>query len=253
VGVETTVFLLLILAAGAAGWVDAVAGGGGLIQLPSVLAAGVCMPEAGGVNKTSSVVGTIGAMWRYARAGHVRWRELPLYGGLAFVGSLLGSWRLIELTADACDALIPFFAVCFLALAAHQVYRVLRPRRQVLEPRRRPWIGGALMFAIGVYDGFIGPGAGVFLFSTFSTCFALSPLAATGTTKAVNVLTNAAALTPLILGGHVIWPLGLAMAAANFAGGQFGAHLTIRRGAALIRLVAAAVSVGASVYLLTRR
>ena len=252
-GVEAPVFLLLILAAGAAGWVDAVAGGGGLIQLPSVLAAGVCMPTAGGVNKTSSLVGTVGAMVRYARHGHVVWAELPLYGGLAFAGSLLGSWRLIELTAGACDALIPLFAVCFLALAAHQVYRVVRPRRQILEPRRRPVLGGALMFLIGAYDGFIGPGAGVFLFSTFTTCFALAPLAATGTTKAVNVCTNTAALVPLLLGGHVLWPLGLSMAAANLAGGQFGAHLTIRKGAALIRLVAAAVSVGASIYLLARR
>jgi uncharacterized membrane protein YfcA len=249
---EPVVFALLILAAGAAGWVDAVAGGGGLIQLPSVLAAGIRMPTAGGVNKTSSLVGTVGAMLRYARAGHVRWAELPLFGSLAFAGSLLGSWRLIELSAGASDALIPLFAVCFLGLAAHQVYRVVRPRRQILEPRRRPVVGGTCLFAIGLYGGFIGPGAGVFLFSTFSTCFALSPLDATGTTKAVNVMTNTAALLPLLLGGHVLWPLGLSMAAANLVGGQLGAHLTIRKGAALIRLVAAAVSVAASIYLLRR-
>jgi uncharacterized membrane protein YfcA len=109
------------------------------------------------------------------------------------------------------------------------------------------------MFGIGLYDGFIGPGAGMFLFWTFTTCFALSPLDGTGTTKAINVCTNAGALLPLLLAGQVLWPVALVMAGANLLGGQIGAHVTIRRGAPLIRLVAAAVSVAASAYLLLRR
>jgi uncharacterized protein len=249
--VELAVLLLLVLAAFAAGWVDAVAGGGGLIQLPSIMAAGICMPDAAGVNKVSSVTGTAGALLRYARAGHVRWTEVPLCGGLALAGSTLGAWQLVELTREACDALTPFFAACFVALAAHQVVRVLRPRAPV--PRRRPVLGYALMFGIGVYDGFFGPGAGMFLFWTFTTCFALSPIDGTGTTKAINVLTNAGALTPLLLAGHIVWPVAVGMAGANLVGGQIGAHVTIRRGAPLIRLVAASVSVAAGAYLLFRR
>lgn len=252
-GVEAPVFVLLLLAAGAAGWVDAVAGGGGLIQLPSLMAAGIRLPMAGGVNKVSSGTGTFGALVRYAHAGHVRWRELPLCGGLAFAGSMLGSWRLVELAQGAGDRLVPLFAACFLGLAAHQGFRVLRPRAEALVPRRRPWLGALLMLLIGAYDGFIGPGAGVFLFAALSTCFALPPLAATGTTKAVNMLTNLGALVPLVLRGQVLWPLAGSMAAANFVGGQWGAHATLRRGAPLIRLVAATVAVAASVYLLVRR
>ena len=252
-GVEVPVFVLLLLAAGTAGWVDAVAGGGGLIQLPSVMAAGICLPPAGGVNKVSSGTGTIGALLRYAHAGHVRWRELPLCGGLAFAGSMMGSWQLVALAQGACDRLVPLFAACFLALAAHQVFRVLKPRAEALVPRRRPVLGAALILLVGAYDGFIGPGAGVFLYAVLSTCFALGPLSATGTTKAVNVMTNLGALIPLIWKGQVLWPLALSMGAANFVGGQWGAHATIRRGAPLIRVVAATVAVAASLYLLFRR
>src|SRR5262245_56334068 len=219
-GVETHVLLLLMLAAFAAGWVDAVAGGGGLIQLPSILAGGICLPPAAGVNKVSSITGTTGALIRYARAGHVHWADVPLCGVLALAGSALGAWRLVEFR-DACDRLTPLFAACFVALAIHQVLRVWKPRPPV--PRRRPALGYALMFGIGLYDGFIGPGAGMFLFWTFTTCFALSPLDGTGTTKAVNVFTNAGALVPLLLAGQVLWPVALAMAAANLTGGQIGA------------------------------
>src|SRR5688500_15177773 len=89
--VSWPVAVLLLLAAGAAGWVDAVAGGGGLIQLPSILAAGVRMPEAAGVNKVSSISGTTAAILRYARAGHVRWEHVRRCAGLALVGSALGA------------------------------------------------------------------------------------------------------------------------------------------------------------------
>lgn len=256
-GVEWPVLALLLLAAGAAGWVDAVAGGGGLIQLPSILSAGVAQPTAGGVNKVSSIVGTTGALVRYARAGHVAWHEVPLCGALALAGSAAGSWGLIEAARSAGEALVPLFAACFLALAVQQVAGVLRARRAAGAPpsppaARRPARGHALVLAIGLYDGFVGPGTGMFLFWTFGACFALTPLQATGTTKAINALTNVGALVPLIAQGHVRWPVALAMAGANLLGGQVGSHLAIRRGAPFVRLVAAGVSLAASAYLLLR-
>jgi uncharacterized protein len=244
--------ILLVLAAGAAGWVDAVAGGGGLIQLPSLLAAGVRLPTAAGVNKVSSLCGTVAALVRYARHGHVAWAEVPLCGALALAGSALGAYGLVHVAAEAKDALVPFFVVCFLALAAHQVLRVLQPVHHDPARRRRPALGYALMLAIGVYDGFVGPGTGIFLFWTYSTCFALAPLKATASTKAINVLTNVGALVPLVSKGAVLWPLALMMAAANVVGGLLGSHAAIRRGAPLVRLVAALVSVAASLYLLLR-
>lgn len=249
---ETLPTVLLILAAGAAGWVDAVAGGGGLIQLPSLLAAGVRLPTAAGVNKVSSICGTLAALARYARHGHVAWHEVPLCGALALLGSALGAYGLVQAAAEAKSALVPLFAVCFLLLAAHQVLRVIQPVDHDPARRRRPLLGYALMLVIGLYDGFVGPGTGIFLFWTYTTCFALAPLKATASTKAINVLTNVGALVPLIASGAVIWRLALMMAAANVVGGLLGSHAAIRRGAPLVRLVAAAVSVAASLYLLTR-
>ncbi len=249
---ETVALLLLLLAAGAAGWVDAVAGGGGLIQLPSVMAAGVTQPVAGGVNKVASLAGTAGALVRYARAGAVRWRDVPLTGALALIGSAAGARALVAVSESAQGALTPVFAACFLALAVQQTLKALRPPTAPRAPRRRPLLGSALVLLIGLYDGFVGPGTGMFLFFVFGACFAHGPLEATGTTKALNVLTNVGALVPLVALGHVRWPLALAMGAANFAGGQLGARLALRRGAAFVRLVAAAVSVAATVVLLTR-
>lgn len=251
-GVDVPVLLLLLLAALGAGWVDAVAGGGGLIQLPAVMAAGVVQPTAGGVNKVSSLVGTTGALVRYARGGHVRWGQVPTCGALALVGSAIGSWGLIEAAQGLGRALTPLFAASFVALAVHQAAQVLRRRPVQATPRRRPLLGYVLTLLIGLYDGFIGPGTGMFLFWTFGACFGHTALQATGTTKAINVLTNVGALTPLIALGHVRWPLALAMALANFTGGQFGAQHAIRRGASFVRLVAACVCVLASIVLLAR-
>jgi uncharacterized membrane protein YfcA len=182
----------------------------------------------------------------------VRWGEVPRCGLLALVGSALGSWGLIQVAREMQDLLMPFFAVCFLALAVQQVVKVLRHGGPEPVRRRRPWLGYALMLGIGLYDGFIGPGAGMFLFWTFTTCFALPPLSATGTTKAINVLTNLGALVPLLARGHTHWPLALGMAGANVLGGTLGSHAAITRGARLVRIVAATISVAASVYLLVR-
>lgn len=250
--VDWPVAALLFLAAGLAGWVDAVAGGGGILQLPSVLAAGIHQPVASGVNKTSSFCGTLAALVRYARHRQVAWTTVPACGLLCLLGSAVGSLGLIELAESVESALVPFFAACFVALAAHQVLRVLRHRDGEPLPRRRPLLGWLLCLVIGLYDGLIGPGTGIFLFWTLSTCFALHPLRATGTTKALNVLTNIGALVPLLAKGHTVWPLALGMAGCNVLGGTLGSHHALTRGTGLVRIVAAGVSVAASILLLVR-
>jgi uncharacterized membrane protein YfcA len=103
--------------------------------------------------------------------------------------------------------------------------------------------------AVGAYDGLVGPGTGIFLFWIFTTWWALGPLEATGTAKAVNLLTNAASLATLIARGQTIWVIALSMGAANLLGGWLGAHTAIRRGVRFIRLLTAAVAAGAAMYL----
>jgi uncharacterized membrane protein YfcA len=248
-GVEAWVAAALAGVAFLAGFVDAIAGGGGLLQMPPLFA--VLGPAAApGVNKAASICGTSAAVARYARHGTVRWDRLAVAGPLAFAGSAVGSWGYLEAVRHAADVVRPAFAVCFAALAVQQVRRALR-RGQEPPPRpARPGVGLAFVAAIGLYDGFVGPGTGMFLFWAFTTWLALPALEATSTTKAVNWLTNAGALAVFAARGAVLWPLALVMAAGNAAGGFLGARTAIRGGVRLIRLVTGCVSLAASVYLL---
>ena len=247
--VELPVLLLLLLVAGVAGFVDAVAGGGGLIQLPPLLA--VLGPAAApGINKASNFFGTCAALTRYARHGSVRWTLLAVAGPLAFAGSLAGTLGYLEVVKHAAPVIRPVFAVCFLALAAHQAWRVLRGAPEPTAPRPWPRVGLVFVGLIGLYDGFVGPGTGMFLFWAFTTWFALPALEATGTTKAVNAITNLGSLTVFVSSGSILWRLALPMAAVNLAGGWLGARTAIRRGVRFIRLVTAIVCAGASIYLL---
>jgi len=250
--VEPIVLAVLVGLAFLAGLVDAIAGGGGLLQLPPLLAF-VGPSYALGTNKTASIFGTTAALFRYARHGSVRWRQVALVGPVAFLGSLAGSLGYLELVKRHAHAVEPAFAVVFLVLAVDQVRRTLRPPAPRATPAT-PRVGVGLAFAAGIalYDGAIGPGTGIFLFWAFTTWFALSPLEATGTTKAVNVLTNAGSLVAFVTQGAVLWPVALPMAAANLAGGLLGARSAIRHGVRLIRLVTAVACAGAAVYLLVR-
>jgi uncharacterized membrane protein YfcA len=254
--VEPGVLAVLAAVAAAAGWVDAIAGGGGLLQLPTVRAAGIPwdpVPKALGVNKVSSICGTTAAVLRYARHGHVRWRSLAVPGAFAFAGSVLGAQAIVLVAKGAGSFLDPAFAACFLALAAWQGGKALRGERpRAVEARPRPVLAAAFAFAIGVYDGAVGPGTGMFLFWAFTTFLALSPLDATGSVKVVNWLTNAGALVPLLANGSVVWLPALVMAGANVVGGALGARTAIRGGARFIRLVTAVVSAAVSAYLLAR-
>lgn len=249
--VELGTTALLVGVAAIAGFVDAVAGGGGLIQFPPLLA--ILGPTAApAVTKVASVCGTSAALARYARGGHVRWDQLAIALPLAFAGSMAGTLGYLEVLKDAKHVVEPAFAVCFLALSVHQVVRVLRKRPEpTVVHAHRTW-GLVLVGAIGIYDGLIGPGTGLFLFWVFTTFFALPALDATGTTKAVNWATNAGALTVFLAKGAVLWSVALPMAAANLIGGLLGAHTAIRRGVGFIRLTTAVLCAGVSVYLLVR-
>jgi len=236
VGVEQV--LLLCAFAFLAGGLDAVVGGGGLVQLPALL---VVLPQAPvvallGTNKLASVVGTASAAVTYSRRVAVDRRTAVWMAGSAFVGSGAGA---LVATVLGSDVLKP---VVLAALVAVLVYTLRRPSLGEIELLRlRPRVqrgvavgGGAL---IGFYDGFLGPGTGSFLVFLLVGVVGLSFLHASATAKVVNTATNLAALAIFAYGGHVLWLLGAAMAAANLAGSQIGSRLAIRRGSAWVRRV----------------
>lgn len=237
---DVSVADVLVLCAFAllAGTVDAVVGGGGLVQLPALL---VVLPQAPvvsllGTNKLASIVGTSSAAAHYLRSTRVDVRTAATMAVAAFVGSGAGALVATSVDGDVLEplvlgALVGVFGYTLRRPALGEVERLrLTPRLQ-----RAVAVGGGAV--IGFYDGIAGPGTGSFLVFLLVGAVGLSFLHASATAKVVNTATNAAALLLFALGGHVLWAVGAAMAGCNLLGAQLGARLAIRHGSRLVRRV----------------
>ncbi|WP_022683107.1 TSUP family transporter [Sphingobium bisphenolivorans] len=241
---ETIAFL--IVAGLTAGCIDAMAGGGGLISLPALLAAGVPPVPAVATNKLQGALGTFGACISYARAGHLdlkacRWPVLA-----AFVGSIGGAWLIQRVDPSILAGLMPALLI---ALAA---YFTFSPKMGEMDRHQRIGIAALslLVGVVGFYDGFFGPGAGAFYTTIFIALGGLGLVRATAQTKAANLASNVAALATMILGGHVLWVAGLLMAVGSIAGGQIGSRLAMRFGSRLIRPLLIIMSLGLTAKML---
>jgi uncharacterized membrane protein YfcA len=235
----TEVDLILLLASALfAGFVDAVAGGGGLIQVPTLLMALPVEPPATvfGTNKLASIFGTGNAALRYAQRISLPWGIALPAAATAFLFSFSGAMAVAWLPKGVVRPLVLGLLVLVMA------YTVVKPDFGVvsayrLAPRlERRWalLVGAVL---GFYDGFFGPGAGSFLIFAFVRFFRLDFLHASSAAKVVNFATNAAALVYFIPSGHVLWLTGLAMAVFNIAGALLGARLALHHGSSFVRWV----------------
>jgi uncharacterized membrane protein YfcA len=230
---------LAVTGAAAAGWIDAVVGGGGLVQLPTLLLAVPGLPIATvlGTNKLASVAGTSTAAVTYLRRTTVDWRVLGPAVGLALFASGLGALLAGVVPASA------YRPVVLVVLAGVAVIVTLRPRLGTTAageppgPARRVAAAALTGLPIAAYDGAIGPGTGTFLILTFTATLGVDFLHSSAMAKAVNVATNLGALVVFGVAGHVSWLLGAAMAVANIAGARLGAHTAIRRGSRFVRVV----------------
>lgn len=229
---------LLVLAAFAAGWVDAVVGGGGLIQLPALL---IAFPAAAPVqllatNKLSSIFGTTTSAVTFVRRVRPDLRTAIALAVPAFAGSVVGS-----LIASLLPRSV-FNPVILVALVAVGAYTVLKPDLGLVTLRRwdgrRHYVGaGVAGFGIGAYDGALGPGTGSFLVFALVGLLGYGFLEASAKAKIANVATNLASLVVFIPQGAVMWKVGLAMAAANVLGGYLGARTAVARGSRFVRIV----------------
>jgi uncharacterized membrane protein YfcA len=233
---SATLVLALSSVAFAAGFIDAVAGGGGLLTVPAILAAGVLPHAALATNKGQSVFGSGAALVAFARRGTVdrslAWLTFPL----GFVGSLAGAQLVLLLSPATLRPLV----LVLLPLAAGALF-LKRPVDGTEPPQRRLLRAGVLAASIGAYDGFFGPGTGTFLVVGFAALLHSSPLAATADAKVVNFASNLAALALFAAHGVVIWQLSLPMGAAQLLGGYAGAHAAVRGGDRLVRLAVVCV------------
>lgn len=254
----TLALVLLPAVALVAGFIDAIAGGGGLLTVPALLFAVPDARVALGTNKGQSVWGALAALVAFAREGKVdRARALPTFAG-ALAGSVLGA-RLVVMLRPA--AVRPLVLVLLVAVAVFVGARELVSARAARragghdEPsaarapsglalaRRHPLAAGALIGALlGVYDGFFGPGTGTFLIVAFTLVFGESMDLATANAKVANFASNLGSLVTFALAGAIDLRLAAPMAAAQLVGGALGAKAALRGGERVVRLAVLGVT-----------
>lgn len=244
----TEIVALLMGAAFVAGFVDAIAGGGGLITLPALLLAGVPPVTALATNKVQGLFGAGMAAVNYARAGHVNLRRQIRPALLSFAGALLGALLASSLPTDVIRLALPVL------LVGVALFFALRPGLDDVDKLERisPFLF-SLTFVplIGFYDGLLGPGTGAFFMLGFVSLAGYGILRATAHTKLLNFASNIGGLAGFVLVSPPLWILGLAMGAAQMAGAWLGSHLASRIGARLIKPVLVLTSSALAVKLIS--
>ncbi|MET3130220.1 putative membrane protein YfcA [Oxalobacteraceae bacterium GrIS 1.11] len=229
-------FFLLAGAAFLAGLVDAVVGGGGLIQIPVLFSVFPNTVPATllGTSKLAGIFGTGAAAVNYARRVRIAWSTAAPAAIAAFVLAFAGAYTVTRIPPDFMRALLP---VVLLAVAIYTFWKkdfgsIHAPRHSGLREKA---IAVAIGGCIGFYDGFFGPGTGSFLVFLFVRFFGFDFLGASAVAKVVNVACNFSALMWFGFSGHLIWQLGLLMAVCQVAGSLLGSRLAIRHGSVFVR------------------
>ncbi|AOW92671.1 hypothetical protein BFN03_08100 [Rhodococcus sp. WMMA185] len=229
---------LLLTAAAAAGWVDAVVGGGGLILLPALfLALPQLTPQAAlATNKLTAFTGTSAAVFTFARRIPMNWRLLGPAFLLAAATSALGAATVSRINKDL------FIPIIMVVLVGVAVFVTIRPQLGVTlakdPPTRRKIVAVVLLAAgaFGFYDGLFGPGTGTFLIISFATFLGTEFVRSAAMAKVINLGSNFGALVLFAATGHVLWALGLSMAVCNVIGAVTGSRMALTKGAGFVRI-----------------
>jgi uncharacterized protein len=239
--------LILILAAFVAGFVDAIAGGGGLITVPALLLAGADPVTALATNKLQGTFGSGTAMVAYARAGHVRLRDQGWMAAVAVVASGAGALVAHLIPVGVLRVIMP---VVLIGVAAFFAFRP--GLTDASRTARMPPVTFALTAVpmIAAYDGFFGPGTGSFYMIAFVMLAGFGVLKATAHTKMLNFASNAGSLAVFAFGGAIWWAVGLAMGIAQVAGASLGARAAMKVGAGLIKPLIVVTSTAMALRLL---
>jgi uncharacterized protein len=232
----------VLAAAVCAGFVDSIVGGGGLIQVPALLA-GYPLgspPVLLGTNKIGSICGAFSALVRYTRVVRIPWRALLPAAGVALVAALAGASLVSAVSPALFRPLVPIMLTVVLLyvlwhknLGAHHAPTVFS--------RRRSYFALTIIAGIGLYDGFFGPGTGSFLMLLFIRLYGFDFLHATASARAINAATNAGALLYFGIHGDIHWALGIALGACNATGSVLGAHTAVKHGSKFVRVVFIAI------------
>jgi uncharacterized protein len=246
--IDAQLLALLALVGLVAGFVDSIAGGGGLLALPSLLLAGLDPVSALATNKLQGTFGTASATHTFWKRGLLHPKQHVPEIISVLMGSALGVFAVRYVSTDMLKQLMPVL------LVAVAVYFAFSPNLgKITKPAVLPlgFFSFAIAPAIGFYDGIFGPGTGSFFMLALVAFFGVGLIEATGRTKLLNFTSNIAALAMFALGGKIIWSIGLTMGAAQLLGAQMGARVAIANGAAVIRplLVVMCIAMAVRLYM----
>ncbi|WP_439328365.1 TSUP family transporter [Lonepinella sp. BR2357] len=230
--ISLEILSLLFAVALVAGFIDAIAGGGGLIAIPALLMAGIPPVLALGTNKLQACGGSFSASLYFVRRNAVNLRQIWLLILMTFIGAVIGTVLIQHIDSSFIKKVIPFLVL------AMGLYFLFTPTLGEEDRHQRFSFAGFAFtagFGIGFYDGFFGPGAGSLLSLAFVTLLGFNLSKATAHAKVLNCTSNIASLIFFLLGGHVIWTVGLVMMCGQFIGANLGARMVLTKGKKLIR------------------
>ena len=242
---DITIYIILFIVALFAAGIDAIAGGGGLLVVPTMLILGMNPLVTLGTNKLQSCFGTATSSYNYFKNGLLKENNIKLLTIISFVGSLIGTFLVSQLSNELLNNLIPILligAAIFLIINKGNKFNISKSVVLAFLP---------LVFLIGFYDGFFGPGTGTFFVMTFLIIKNRSIMQATAATKVLNLSSNFASFLVFQYKGFVIWELALIMAIAQVTGAYIGSKLAIKNGEKFVRPVIVFISIVLSLRILT--
>ena len=226
------IVLFLFGVAMIAGWVDTIAGGGGLLTVPSLLLAGVPPAVALATNKLQGSAGTLTAAIYFIKKDAVNLREMKWLIAATFFGSVIGSWLVLQIDAGLLLAYLPILLILV------GLYFLFSPNIGDEDRKRKLTQTGfaiAICPLLGFYDGFIGPGTGSFMALSFVLLCGYNLSKATANTKVLNFTSNISSLLYFVIFGEVFWLIGLVMIVGQLIGATIGAKMVMEKGSVLIR------------------
>ena len=242
---ETYIVVLLCVASFFAGFVDAIVGGGGLIQTPValILMPGYAVSSIIGSLKIPAFSGTSFAAYQYLKQVQMNWKLLSVMAVVAFGAAFLGS-QLLTMVHN--DFMKPLLLVVLTLIALYTFGKKNFGQHQVknISSRRQLVLAVLMSVCLGFYDGFIGPGTGSFLVLGFVSVLGFDFLHASANAKMVNLATNFGSICLFVIKGKMIWAIAIPMALCNAFGGWVGAHLAIKKGNGFIRIFFLIVVIG---------
>lgn len=228
-------FLIVCPLVGIAGYIDSIAGGGGLISLPAYLISGLPVHTCIATNKLSSCMGTAVATAKYARSGYIDWHVGIFCAAASLAGAALGA----NIALLISDSLFRMLMLIILPLTALYVFRkkdlFSGEDRKTLSFLHLVLLSSVIAFALGLYDGFYGPGTGTFLILLLTRFAHMDLHRANGITKVINLSSNVSSLTVYLLNAQVLMPLGLCAGIFSILGNYLGSRSFAKKGASIAR------------------